>query len=84
MHYVYIIKSRKNGKYYLGCTKDLKKRLLEHNAGQSFYTKTGIPWEVRYYEAYSSKKDAFDREKQLKKNKSGYRELRKRLTESLK
>jgi len=84
MHYVYLIKSKVNGKHYLGCTKDLKKRLSEHNAGKNFSTKNGIPWEVRYYESYFSKEDAFQREKQLKKNKSGYRELRKRLTESLK
>jgi hypothetical protein len=37
-----------------------------------------------FYEAYFSKNDAFNREKQLKKNKSGYRELRKRLADSLK
>lgn len=84
MHYVYIIKSKKFNKYYLGCTKDLKKRLVEHNASKSVYVKRFGPWEVRYYEAYSSKNDAFKREKQLKKNKSGYRELRKRLICSLK
>jgi putative endonuclease len=84
MFYVYLIKSKKSEGYYLGCTSDLRRRLVEHNAGKSFYTKDKGPWEVRYYEAFHSKGDAFNREKQLKKNKSGYRELRKRLTESLK
>jgi len=83
MYYVYLLKSKASGRHYLGCTKDLRKRLAEHNTRKNFSTKNGIPWEVRYYEAFYSKKDAFGREKQLKKNKSGYRELRKRLTESL-
>jgi len=68
----------------MGCTGNLKKRLAVHNTGKSLYTKNKGPWELKYYEAYFSKNDAFGREKQLKKNKSGYRELRKRLTESLK
>jgi putative endonuclease len=84
MHYLYLVKSKKTGEYYLGCTSDLRKRILEHNTNKSFHTKNKGPWEVRYYEAYYSKADAFQREKQLKKNKSGYRELRKRLLESLK
>ena len=84
MHYVYIIKSKKDNKLYLGCTSDLRKRLSEHNANKAGYTKFKGPWEVRYYEAFYSKTDAFSREKQLKKNKSGYRELRKRLEQSLK
>jgi len=84
MYYVYLLKSKTTKGYYLGCTKDLKKRVIEHNTKKSFYTKNKGPWEVRYYEAYHSKADAFQREKQLKKNKSGYRELRKRLKESLK
>jgi len=84
MHYVYLLKSEKTGGYYLGCTNDLRKRVAEHNSGKSLYTKDKAPWQLRYYEAYFSKNDAFRREKQLKKNKSGYRELRKRLADSIK
>lgn len=83
MHYVYLLKSKKTKGLYIGCTGDLVKRVKEHNANKSFYTKDKGPWEVRYYEAFFSKNDAFDREKQLKKNKSGLRELKKRLRESL-
>lgn len=84
MHYVYLLKSEKTGGYYIGCTGDLKKRVDEHNSGKSAYTKDKTPWQLRYYEAYFSKDDAFQREKQLKKNKSGYRELKKRLADSIK
>jgi putative endonuclease len=84
MHYVYLLKSKKTSQYYIGCTGDLKKRVGQHNANESSYTKNKGPWEVRYYEAFYSKNDAFQREKQLKKNKSGLRELKKRLGESIK
>jgi len=84
MYYVYLLKSKKTEKYYIGCTGDLKKRVSDHNAGKSIYTKNKGPWEVRYYEAFYSRDDAFQREKQLKKNKSGLRELRKRLKNSIK
>ncbi len=30
IYYVYFIKNRKEKKFYIGCTKDLKRRLLEH------------------------------------------------------
>ena len=37
------------------------------------------PWEVRYYEAFYSKSDAFNREKKLKNNMRGLQELKKEL-----
>ena len=83
MHYVYIIKSKKDGKLYLGCTNDLRKRLAEHNAGKAKWTKLKGPWEVKYYEAFYSQKDAFNREKKLKKNARGLQELKKRIKESI-
>lgn len=83
MHYVYILKSKKTGELYFGCAGDLKKRVNEHNANRSFYTKSKGPWEVRYYEAFFSKDDAFSREKQLKKHARGTIELKKRLKKSL-
>jgi putative endonuclease len=84
MYYVYLIKSKQSDCLYLGCTKDLRKRLAEHNLGKSFYTKDKGPWEVRYYEAFFSKDDAFQREKQLKRHKRGMIELKKRIEKSLK
>ena len=83
MYYVYLIISKKNNNLYVGCTKDLRKRLEEHNSGKSFYTKGKGPWEVRYYEAFFFKDDAFQREKQLKRHKRGMIELKKRIEKSL-
>lgn len=65
-HYVYILKSSKNGNWYTGCTSDLRKRVDEHNDGKSTYTKDRGPYELIYYEGCLSIKDAFAREKYLK------------------
>jgi len=34
MHYVYILISKKDGKFYTGSTNDLKRRFDEHNGGK--------------------------------------------------
>lgn len=64
--YVYVIRSIKSGRLYAGCTSDLRKRLAEHDAGKSTYTKTRGPYELIYYEACLNDNDAFAREKYLK------------------
>ena len=68
---------------YIGCTKDLRNRVDKHNKNEVVSTKNKGPWEVRYYEAFFSKSDAFGREQKLKKNYRGLQELKKRLRESL-
>ncbi|TAN57223.1 GIY-YIG nuclease family protein [Patescibacteria group bacterium] len=69
MHYVYIFKSLKNGKLYKGYTSDLRKQINEHNRGYEKFTKTGIPWKLVYYEAFSDKTDARREELFLKSGK---------------
>lgn len=65
--YVYVLRSKKDGNWYSGCTGDLRKRLKEHNEGKfESWTKGRGPFEVIYYEAYRNVKDAFAREKQVK------------------
>ena len=70
MFYSYIIKSKKNGRLYVGSTSDLKRRFSEHNKGQGGkYTKDNRPFEIVYYEAYIS----YDLAKQAEKfYKTGY------------
>lgn len=47
MKYVYLLQSLSNtSKRYIGKTKDLKKRLAEHNAGKSPHTAPYAPWKV--------------------------------------
>ena len=83
MFYVYVLQSKKDGKLYIGCTSDLRKRLKEHNIGKVFSTALRGPFVLVYYEAFKSKKDAFAREKQLKQFKSAYGQLKKRIANSL-
>lgn len=70
MFYTYILKSTRAGKYYVGYTGDLEKRLATHNAGRVTATKRDCPWEFFYHENFSSEADAVRREQQLKSWKS--------------
>lgn len=79
MWYVYLIKSQKDHKLYIGSTGNLKKRFFDHNNGKQFATKWRRPWELIYYEAYQEEFLARRREKRLKYFGSAYRELIKRL-----
>ena len=83
MYYVYVLISQKTNKLYFGYTQDLRRRLAEHNEKKSEYSKSSTPWNLVYYEAFASDKDARLREKQLKSFKSAYGYLKKRLKYSL-
>jgi len=76
--YVYVLQSKKTQGWYIGATKDLRKRVLSHNNGENISTKHSIPWELIYYEASLFQKDAFTREKYLKSG-MGRRYLKNRL-----
>lgn len=78
MHYVYVLISTKDGKFYTGCTEDLRKRFREHNDGKVTSTKGRGPFELIYYEASLDTTDAFAREKYLKSG-MGKRYLKNRL-----
>ncbi len=42
-YYVYILKSLKDGNLYIGKTNDIKRRIEEHNSGQTQSLKNRIP-----------------------------------------
>ncbi|MEK7120653.1 MAG: GIY-YIG nuclease family protein [Patescibacteria group bacterium] len=53
MSYTYVLKSKKNGRLYIGSTDNLKRRFLEHNKGiGGQYTKNNRPFLLVFYEAY--------------------------------
>jgi len=83
MFYLYVLKSFVDNKLYIGYTNDLNRRFSEHNSGQNLSTKPRAPFELIYYEAYKSKKDAVIRERKLKQFKNSYSELKKRIENSL-
>jgi putative endonuclease len=78
MWYTYLLQSKKDARWYTGCTKDLRKRFKEHNDGLVPSTKGRGPFEIFYYEACQNKQDAFNREKFLKTG-MGKRYLKNRL-----
>ena len=64
---VYILRSRKNGTLYVGHTNNLVRRILQHNAGcKKTYTAARGPWDVIYYEVYTTRSEAVRRELFLK------------------
>ena len=83
MFYIYVLKSEQDEKLYIGYTNDLKKRIAEHNTRKNFSTRSRGKFELIYYEAYKSEKDARLREKMLKYFGSAYSKLKLRLTDSL-
>jgi len=46
MYIVYVLKSAKDGRAYVGCTKDLKNRIKEHNSGEVKSIKSRAPFSL--------------------------------------
>ncbi|MDW8331565.1 MAG: GIY-YIG nuclease family protein [Cyclobacteriaceae bacterium] len=63
---VYVLQSLKSGKYYVGMSSDVSRRLEEHNSGKSKYTSGHRPWKLVYTEQAGSAIEARKREKYLK------------------
>jgi putative endonuclease len=66
MYYTYILKSKKDGKLYVGYTNDLKRRFKRHNDGKVEATKNRLPFILVYYEACINEDKAIKREKYFK------------------
>ncbi len=69
MYYAYALKSKKDNRFYFGHTKNLENRLLEHNKGKNKYTRHRGPWKLVYFETYSTRSIAMNREKFFKTGK---------------
>ncbi|MDD5505103.1 MAG: GIY-YIG nuclease family protein [Candidatus Omnitrophica bacterium] len=78
MHIVYILISKKYpDRIYIGFTKDISRRVDEHNADKSSYSRKYGPWELVTYITFSQKKKASEFERYLKSG-SGFAFLKKR------
>ena len=64
--FVYILKSEKSGRSYIGHTVDLPKRLIEHNSGKNIATKGKGPWQIVYQEQFETRSAASQRERFFK------------------
>ncbi|HEY4475598.1 MAG TPA: GIY-YIG nuclease family protein [Candidatus Paceibacterota bacterium] len=67
----YILRSKRSGKYYTGYTRDLDRRIKDHNSGKTRSLIKHAPLEIIKVEEYSFLEDAIKRERQIKKYKSG-------------
>jgi len=83
MFYIYVLKSDKDKRLYIGYTNNLKRRLAEHLQGKNYSTAHRGKFSLVYCEVFKSQKDATTREKQLKQFKSAYGQLKKRIANSL-
>ena len=80
MFYVYVLRSE--GRFYIGYSADLKRRLTEHNNGSNYSTR-GAQWELVYYEAYLTREAAQHREHVLKGDGRTRRALMQRVSDML-
>ena len=69
MNYIYVLKSKKDLKRYIGQTNKLERRLILHNGGKVKATKNRRPFELIYFEKFEDRASAAKREKFLKSGK---------------
>jgi putative endonuclease len=70
-HFVYILQSQKDNKYYIGETADVAARLIFHNSGKQRSTKNRTPFIIILIEEFENRQQALQREKQIKSWKGG-------------
>jgi len=70
MHYVYILKNLA-GRYYIGQTTDIRRRIEEHNHGKTKSIRSRGPFKLIYKESFDTRAEAIKRERQIKKYKGG-------------
>lgn len=70
MAVAYILKSQSTGRFYIGSTLDLRRRLAEHQRDQSPYSRNRGPWDLVYSQHYATLPEARQRERQIKSWKS--------------
>ncbi len=70
MPYVYILRSLKNKRYYIGSTNDLVRRLSEHNRGHTKSTRFSKPFKLVFNQEYQTLIKARQIELKLKRFKS--------------
>lgn len=67
MFAVYVLRSERNRKRYVGSTgKNPEMRLKEHNAGSNRFTKYNRPFRLIYSESFATLQEARSREQYLK------------------
>ena len=66
MFYAYVIRSIDFKYFYKGHCENLQQRLKQHNAGMTESIRKYIPFEIAYFETFSTRTEAIKREKYFK------------------
>jgi putative endonuclease len=66
-YFTYILFSYTNGRYYIGHTEDIIKRLEDHNNGFCKSTKHGVPWHIVFTNSVETRGEAMKLENSIKK-----------------
>jgi putative endonuclease len=66
MFFTYVLRSEATGRYYIGSTKDVSQRLVQHNSGTTPSTRRNRPWKLAHVEGFAILSEARRRERQLK------------------
>ena len=61
----------KDHRYYIGSTRDLERRIKEHNSGKTISLKHRLPLKLVYSESFKTRKEASVRERKIKSYKGG-------------
>ena len=67
MVFVYILYSSSLGKFYVGSTDNVERRIDQHNSGRSNFTSKGIPWKLITRIKCKNRSEAMGLEIQIKK-----------------
>jgi len=63
MFHVYLLKSQKTGRRYVGSWENLEARVRRHNLGDCKATRYGVPWTLVHSETFSNRVDAARKER---------------------
>ena len=74
MFFTYIIKSKKDGSFYVGISDNFERRLNDHNKGKLKYTSNKRPWILWHIRKSASMKEAREEEIYLKKKNREFKE----------
>ncbi len=71
MNYVVYVLCNERGRFYIGLTDDVPRRLAQHNDGVSTWTRTRGPWSLAWQSASLSLSEARKLDNFLKRQKGG-------------
>lgn len=69
-HFVYILQSEENDRYYVGRSQNPERRLEHHNTTSTGFTSRYRPWELVFTQEFATKEEAVEAEQLIKSWKS--------------